>query len=103
MSLTSAKLTNLDLTNCGQLYSLSFPELDQALSQQLVSSVAAAPNKTQSKVNQKQLLVGGLTKHCGLLIALLAFASAHIKLPEVQAVRWPPVFHEMSCSLHGAV
>ena len=50
MSLTTAKFTNLDLLNCGELYSLSFPELDQALSQQLVSPTAAAPLKRRHKV-----------------------------------------------------
>lgn len=52
MSLTTAKLTNLDLLNCGELYSLSFPELDQALGQQLVSPTAAALPKRRPKVTR---------------------------------------------------
>lgn len=50
VSLTSEKLTSLDLLNCGQLSRLSFPELDQAMGEQLVlPSTAAGPNK-RSKV-----------------------------------------------------
>lgn len=50
MSLTTAKLINLDLLNCVELCSLSFPELDQALGQQLLSPTADALPKRRPKV-----------------------------------------------------
>ena len=81
MSLTTAKLSNLDLVNCGELYSLSFPELDQALGQQLVSPTAATPPKRRPKVTSNAAFaelpdVAGIKQcftHCSL-VALLATA-----------------------------
>ena len=63
VSLNSAKLSNLDLLNCGELRSLSCPELDQALSQQLVSPGPSAPPRRRPKVILRPLHAQ-LLAHC---------------------------------------
>ncbi|KAA6425941.1 MAG: hypothetical protein FRX49_04316 [Trebouxia sp. A1-2] len=49
-SLQSARLSRLDLLNCAELRSLSFPELDQAMAQQLAGPVNLAGRKPRPKV-----------------------------------------------------
>ncbi len=49
-SLQSARVSRLDLLNCAELRSLSFPELDQAMAQQLAGPVNLAGRKTRPKV-----------------------------------------------------
>jgi len=49
-SLQSARLSRLDLLNCAELRSLSFPELDQAMAQQLAGPVNLAGRKARPKV-----------------------------------------------------
>ncbi|KAL0028590.1 hypothetical protein WJX79_003897 [Trebouxia sp. C0005] len=48
-SLQSARLSRLDLLNCAELRSLSFPELDQAMAQQLAGPVNLAGRKPRPK------------------------------------------------------
>ena len=49
-SLQSARLSRLDLLNCAELRNLSFPELDQAMAQQLAGPVNLAGRKARPKV-----------------------------------------------------
>ena len=50
-SLQSARVSRLDLLNCAELRNLSFPELDQAMAQQLAGPVHLAGRKARSKVS----------------------------------------------------
>ena len=49
-SLQSAKVSRLDLLNCAELRNFSFPELDQAMAQQLAGPVNLAGRKARPKV-----------------------------------------------------
>ena len=64
VSLTSAKLSKMDLLNCGELRSLSFPELDQAMGQQLIAPRASASSRRRVKVFELPMHIEQLRWQC---------------------------------------